>query len=82
MKRHGVDLYIYDGYWNGSTNNTYIAKDTYPILDGIVSANTEVKGNEPHTQVFSCSTVESHTLFFIFPLARQSTFHVTLKQVQ
>lgn len=76
-----VDLYIYKGYWDGGVNNTCYARDIYPILEDIKSADAQVKASEPYTQTFGSLTAESYTLFFIFPPGGQSTFHVTLKQV-
>jgi hypothetical protein len=76
-----VDLYVYNGYWDCGTNNTCVAKDTYPILSSIEDANTQIKANAPYTQTFGGATAETHTLFFIFPPSGQSTFHVTLKQI-
>jgi hypothetical protein len=76
-----VDLYTYQGYWDGGVNNTCVARDVYPILADIEDASAQVKANEPYTQTFGGSTAESYTLFFIFPPGGQCTFHVTLKQV-
>ena len=77
-----VDLYVYDGYWDGGANNTCLSKDIYPILADVVSAEAQVKASTPYTQTFGGSTAESQTLFFVFPPGGQSTFHVTLKQIQ
>lgn len=77
-----VDLFVYNGYWNGGVNNTCVSRDIYPILADVYSAEAQVKANAPYTQTFGGSNAESHTLFFIFPPNGQSTFHITLKQLQ
>jgi hypothetical protein len=76
-----VDLYIYRGYWDGGANFTCKSKDIYPILADIESADAQIKGSEPYTQIFGGEAPESYTLFFIFPPGGQSTFHVTYKPV-
>ncbi len=77
-----VDLFVYDGYWNGGVNNICVSRDIYPILADVVSADTQVKASTPYIQTFGGSTAQSCTLFFIFPPGGQSTFHITLKQIQ
>ena len=77
-----VDLYVYNGHWDGGVNNTCVARDTYPILANIEDAKTQIKANQPYTQTFGGATAETRTLFFIFPPGGESTFHVTLKQIQ
>lgn len=75
-----VDLYIYDGYWNGGVENKCLSEDIYSILDGVVSLDYELGKNNPYSQVFGGASHESHTIFFIFPPGGSSTFHVTLIQ--
>ncbi|HSV49248.1 MAG TPA: hypothetical protein VLH35_02945 [Candidatus Acidoferrales bacterium] len=76
-----VDLYTYDGYWDGGVNNTCLSRDVYPILANIADAEAQLKASEPYTQTFGGAAAETHTLFFIYPPGGQSTFHVTLKQI-
>ncbi len=76
-----VDLFVYDGYWDGGVNNTCVSRDIYPILADVVSAEAQVKAGTPYTQTFGGSTAQSSTVFFIFPPGGQSTFHITLKQI-
>jgi hypothetical protein len=77
-----VDLYTYKGYWDGGVNNTCLSRDVYPILADVVDAQEQLKASEPYTQTFGGPEAETQTLFFIFPPGGQSTFQVTLKQVQ
>ncbi len=77
-----VDLYTYEGYWDGGVNNTCLSRDVYPILADVVDAQAQLKASEPYTQTFGSPQAEAHTLFFIYPPGGQSTFHVTLKQIQ
>ncbi len=77
-----TDVYVYNSYWNGGTNNTCISGDLYPILNDIQSANFEIHTNTPYTQTFGASTQQSYTVFFVVPPGgTQATFHVTLKQL-
>ena len=76
-----TDVYVYNGYWNGGTNNTCISSDIYPILNDIQSTELAIRLNSPFTETFGASsTQQSYTVFFVVPPGgQQATFHVTLK---
>ena len=41
-----VDLYVYEGYWDGGANNTCLSKDMYPILANVVDAEAQLKASD------------------------------------
>jgi hypothetical protein len=77
-----TDLFIYNGYWSNETDYKCEAKDLYPILTDIKTADGAIQGNSTFTETFNSTTQQSHTVFFVFPNGGQATFHVTYKQVQ
>ncbi len=74
-----TDVYIYRGFWDNGTNHLTKAGNLYPIIGDIKSADTEIKANQPYTQIFGDGSVESYTIFFVVPPGGPATFHVTLK---
>jgi hypothetical protein len=77
-----TDVYIYQGYWDGGTNNTCTSNDLYPILKDIQPTNQQIRLNTPFNQTYGDSTQQSYTVFFVLPPGgQQSTFHITYKQV-
>jgi hypothetical protein len=78
-----TDVYIYEGYWNGGSNNTCISSDLYPILSDIHSIDHQIRLGQPFTEIYSVAAQQSYTVFFVVPPGgQQATFHITLKQVQ
>jgi len=78
-----TDVYIYKGYWNSGSNNTCTSIELYPILNDIQSTDRQIRLNSPFSETYGESTQQSYTVFFVVPPGgQQSTFHVTLKQVQ
>jgi hypothetical protein len=74
-----TDVYIYKGYWDQGSNHTCKAQDLYPILSDIKSADFEIRLKQPYIQIFSNSTQESYTIFFVVPPSGPAIFHITLK---
>ena len=76
-----TDIYLYNGYWDGGTNNLCMSKDLYPILSDIQSVNFELHGTTSYNSTYGGSTQESYTVFFVLPPGGPATFHITYKQV-
>ncbi|TRO49262.1 hypothetical protein E2P47_01535 [Candidatus Bathyarchaeota archaeon] len=76
-----VDLYLYEGYWDGGVDYVCCSEDIYLILDGVESLDYELGLDTPYSQVFGGAEVGSYTLFFIFPPGGPSSFHVTLTKL-
>lgn len=76
-----TDVYLYNGYWDGGSNNICKAGDLYPIISEIQNVNFEIKANQPYIDTFGASTKQSYTVFFLVPPGGPSEFHVTLKQL-
>jgi hypothetical protein len=76
-----TDVYVYEGYWNGGSNNTCTSGDLYPILSDIQSTDHQITLSSPFTEIYNSSIQQSYTVFFVVPPGQQATFHVTLKQV-
>jgi len=76
-----VDLYLYEGYWDESSDNKCYSEEIYPILDGIESIDYELGLDNPYSQVFGEAGAASYTLFFIFPPGGPSSFHITLNRL-
>ena len=75
-----TDVYIYNGYWNGGTNNTCVSGDLYPILSDIHSVDQQIHLGTPFTETYGASSQQSYTVFFVVPPGGQlATFHVALK---
>jgi len=78
-----TDVYVYKGYWNCGSNYTCTSSELYPILNNIQCTDQQIRLDSSFTETYGGSTQQSYTLFFVFPPGgQQSTFHVTLKQVQ
>jgi hypothetical protein len=74
-----TEVYVYNGYWNESDNNTCKSADVYPIISDIESADYTLTANAPYIHVFGDTAQKSYTVFFLFPPGGPSTFHITLK---
>jgi hypothetical protein len=74
-----TEIYVYDDYWNGGTNNTCKSKDVYPIISNIESADYTLMSNAPYTATFGEAAQKSYTVFFLFPPGGPTAFHITLK---
>jgi len=73
------DIYLYRGYWDNGANNTCVSGDVYSILRDIEPTNEVVTQDKPYTAVFGESTMQSYTIFFVFPPGGPAEFHITLK---
>jgi hypothetical protein len=76
-----VDVYIYNDYWDGGVDHVCQAGDIYGILPDIQSTDFKIKASAPFTQTFQESTIQSYTVFFVFPPGGQSEFRIELQQV-
>lgn len=74
-----TDIYIYKGYWDTGTAHKCLSADVYPILNGINSADFELKGPTSYNATYGGSTQESYTIFFVVPPGEPATFHITYK---
>jgi hypothetical protein len=74
-----TEVYVYDGYWNGGSNNTCTSKDVYPIISDIESADYTLTAATPYTATFGDTAQKSYTVFFLFPPGGPTAFHITLK---
>jgi len=73
------DIYLYRGYWDNGANNTCVSGDVYSILPDIEPTNSVVMQNTPYTAIFGESTLQSYTVFFVFPPGGPAEFHITQK---
>jgi hypothetical protein len=77
-----TDVYLYNNYWDGGTNNTCKAIDLYPLLNEIQSTGHQIRLGNAFTETYGGSTQESYTVFFVVPPGgQQATFHITYTQV-
>lgn len=75
------DIYLYRGCWDNGANNTCVSGDVYSILPDIEPTNEVVTQDKPYTAVFGESTLQSYTVFFVFPPGGPAEFHITLKPI-
>jgi hypothetical protein len=77
-----TDVYVYQGFWDGGSNNTCTSSELYPILKDIQSTNQQISLKSSFSETYGDSTQQSYTIFFVLPPGgQQSTFHITYKQV-
>jgi hypothetical protein len=74
-----TDIYIYKGYWDNGTTHKCMSADVYSILNGINSADFELKGTTSYNATYGSSTQQSYTVFFVLPPGGPATFHITYK---
>jgi hypothetical protein len=74
-----TDVYVYEGYWDGGTDNICKAENLYSMINDIKSADFAIRADAAYTQTFGESTQKSYTVFFVVPPGGPATFHITLK---
>ena len=58
-----TDVYVYNGYWNGGSNNTCTSSELYPIINDIQSTDRQIRLRHPsqkpmanqHSKATRCS---------------------------
>jgi hypothetical protein len=77
-----TEMYYYNGYWDQGQNNTCKSADVYPIIGDIRSAERTLTTQSPYVMTFGGNTtIQSWTMFFVFPPGGPTSFHITLKPI-